>query len=375
MKIVIASDSFKGSLSSTALADVAERVARTFFSPLDVVKIAMADGGEGTVAALLQNVKGKKIHTTVHSPAYEQIQAEYGVLNEDSAVLEMAAASGITLVSDEKRSIRKLNTFGTGELILNAIERGCTSLYMGIGGSATNDGGLGMLSALGVRFLDANNNEVPPFPEHFLRIATIDASRLNPKVQQANITIMCDVTNPLLGDNGATKVFGKQKGATAEDIDFLEQGLRHLYSLVEKKYGTVIDTPGAGAAGGLGAAFLAFTKAELRSGISTILDLIDFENTICDADFVLTGEGRMDAQSAQGKVAYGVGMACKKHNIPCFAIVGGIEDGYEAIYDAGITSVISCIRQVSTLDEVMAQSEMLYADAVERLCRILGAGC
>ncbi len=370
MKILVAPDSFKGSLEAYEICEIVEKSAKEIFKNAEVVKIPMADGGEGTVSAVLPSLNGEKIEVTVKSPDFRDIKATYGIFDGDKAIMEMAEASGITLV--ENRDILKMNTFGTGQMIIDALNRGVKTIYIGIGGSATNDLGIGFVSALGVKFLDKKGSEIAPIPENFSEIFDFDMSNINPLIKNAEFIIMSDVKNPLLGENGATHIFGRQKGATDEIIENLETGMTHLAKIIEKNLGVSIrDTKGAGAAGGLGFALLAFTNSKMQSGIDTIIDILDVEKQISDVDIVITGEGRMDNQSAFGKVPFGIGELSKKLSIPCFAIVGSLGKEYKDMYNHGITSIITCVDSIISLDEAIQNAQHLCENATERLLRFV----
>ncbi len=372
MKIVVAPDSFKGSLDAQKICDIVEKVAFEVFPNSQVVKIPMADGGEGTVDSVLKNLNGEKVEVKVLNPIGVEITASYGVFGEDNAIIEMAQASGLPLLKENERNIKESNTYGTGQLILDAINRGCKNIYIGIGGSATNDGGIGCVSAFGVKFLDCNNMELKPLPINFNKICNIDTSQMDKRIKDINFTVMCDVKNSLLGENGASKIFGKQKGATQEDIVFLDEGLKNYIEVVEKKVNKkVCDIEGAGAAGGLGAGLLAFTNAVQQSGIDTVIKIVDFDTKVKGADLVVTGEGRMDNQSALGKVAYGVGLSSKNANIPCVAIVGSLGDNYDNMYDYGINSIMTTVDKPMKLEEAISNAEQLCYSAVKRAFKFM----
>lgn len=374
MKIVVASDSFKGSLDAIEIADICQKVAEVIFDDCEVVKIPMADGGEGTTDCLIEAMNGEKIYCDVKNPLHLPIRAGYGVF-ENSAIMEMAAASGITLISDDERDIMKQSTFGTGEMLLDALSNGYKNIYLGIGGSATNDGGIGFANAIGVKFLDENCEEVQALPENFEKIKSIDASSINPLILSANIQVMCDVTSPLLGEFGATNVFGKQKGADEKTREILERGMTHYIDIAEKTMNKAVrNEAGAGAAGGLGAALMLFANASMCSGVDTVLDILKFEAKVNDADLVITGEGMMDYQSAYGKVASGVGKICKKHNIACIAIVGSMGERAEEMYELGITSIMPIVNSIMSLDFAIDNARVLYENAVSRALRLIKIG-
>ncbi|MFI3207320.1 MAG: glycerate kinase [Clostridia bacterium] len=373
MKIVIAPDSFKGSLEALEICEIVEKSAKKIFPNCLTIKLPMADGGEGTTDCLIGALSAEKVFCKVLDPLGREITAYYAKFG-DSAVMEMAQASGITLVKESERDIFSQSTFGTGQMILHAIKNGAKNIFIGIGGSATNDGGIGFASALGVNFFDKNNSELNPIAKNFSNIESIDLSNINPKILETNITIMSDVSNPLLGKTGATYVFGSQKGATEKTLPILEAGMTDYIEKVEKFTGRKVrDIKGAGAAGGLGSALLAFTNAKMQSGVSTILDILKFEEHLQTADLVITGEGMMDYQSAFGKVASGVGNLCKKHSIPCIAIVGGMGEKAEEMFEHGITSIIPTVNGIMSLDMAIKNAKNLCESASDRMFRMISA--
>lgn len=337
--------------------------------------VPIADGGEGTVDAVIAVTKGTMREIPVHGPLMEETTASYGVFHGDSAIIEMAAASGLPMVPVEKRNPLYTTTYGTGELIKDALDAGYRKLSIAIGGSATNDGGMGAMRALGVRFLDASGKELMGFGEDLEKVADIDVSGLHSGVAEAEITVMCDVNNPLTGPDGATYTFGKQKGGTPEILDQMEAGMKQYASVILDKLGMDVDKiAGAGAAGGLGAALCVFLHAELKSGIETVLDLIDFDHLLDGTDLVVTGEGRIDWQSAFGKVPSGIGMRCKQKGVPAVAIVGGMGDGADKIYEFGVESIIPTINGAMDISEALERAEELYAGAADRLFRMIKVG-
>jgi len=375
MRFLFASDSFKGTLSSEQIIRLLDDAAKRVFPGCETMGVPIADGGEGTVDAVIAVTKGEMRTVKVCGPLMEEAQASYGVFHGDSAVIEMAAASGLPMVPTEKRNPLHTTTYGTGELIKDALDAGYRKLSIAIGGSATNDGGMGAMRALGVRFLDADGNELEGKGSDLAKVADIDVSGLHPAVAESEITVMCDVNNPLTGPDGATYTFGKQKGGTPEILDELEAGMKQYASVIEKKLGMDVDKiPGAGAAGGLGAALCVFLKATLKSGIETVLDLIDFDTLLDGTDLVITGEGRIDWQSAFGKVPSGIGMRCKAKGVPSAAIVGGMGDGAEKIYEFGVESIIPTINGAMDIEEALSRAEELYANAAERLFRLVKIG-
>lgn len=370
MKLLFASDSFKGTLSSERTIELLTQAARDVFGTCDCAGVPVADGGEGTLRAVVR-ARGGSLHSAaVHGPLMEERVATFGALSDSEAILEMAEASGLTLVPEEKRNPFLTTTYGTGELVKAALDAGYTDLSIAIGGSATNDGGMGFASALGVKFYDAEGNQLLGRGCELARVAHIDLSGLDPRVNATHFTVMCDVTNPLTGPNGATYTFGTQKGATSEMLEELEAGMEHYRALLAATFGLdPNETPGSGAAGGLGAALLLFCGAKIQSGIETVLDLIQFDERLAGVDLVVTGEGRTDGQSAYGKVLQGVGEHCKKQGIPAVALCGSLGPGYEQLYDCGIRSFLTTVDSCMPLAEALDRAEELYYRGAVRLFR------
>ena len=375
MKLLFASDSFKGTITSTESAAMLEKAARNVFGSVECTSIPVADGGEGTTDAVIAACNGKKVSVTVHGPLMESVQAYYGDLGNQSAVMEMAIASGLPMVPPEKRNPLNTTTYGTGELLKDALEKGFTDISIAIGGSATNDGGMGCARALGVRFLDADGNELEGKGSDLEKVRTIDTSGLDSRVKQTKFTVMCDVTNPLCGKDGATYTFGKQKGATPEIQDRLEKGMQNYRDIIISTFGINPDEiAGSGAAGGLGAALLVFLNAKLKSGIETVLDLTRFDEKLRGMDLVVTGEGRTDWQSCFGKVVQGVGDRCKKAGVPAVALVGSMGEGADQIFEHGICSMIPTVTDTITLEEALAKAKESYYDGAIRLFRFIKTG-
>lgn len=375
MRFLFASDSFKGTLSSEQIIHLLNESANKIFPGCETMGVPIADGGEGTVDAVIAVTKGEIREIPVHGPLMEETTATYGVFHGDSAIIEMAAASGLPMVPVEKRNPLNTTTYGTGELIKDALNAGYRKLSIAIGGSATNDGGMGAMRALGIRFLDAEGRELEGIGSDLEKVADIDVSGIHPAVAEAEITVMCDVNNPLTGPDGATYTFGKQKGGTPEILDRMEAGMKQYAKVIEEKIGKDVDQiAGAGAAGGLGAALCVFLHANLKSGIETVLDLIDFDTLLEGTDLVITGEGRIDWQSAFGKVPSGIGMRCKNHGVPAVAIVGGMGTGAEKIYEFGVESIIPTINGAMDIKEALDRAEELYANAADRLFRMIKVG-
>lgn len=375
MKFLFASDSFKGTLSSQRTGELLTQAAREIFPDCSCDSIEVADGGEGTTDAILAAVRGERIEVCVHDPLWEEVRAFYGKIDNCRAVMEMAEASGLPLVPEEKRDPERTTSYGTGELIRDALERGFRDISIAIGGSATNDGGIGCMKALGVRFLDENGAELNGCGADLINIRSIDVSGLDPRIAECRFTVMCDVKNPLCGKDGATYTFGKQKGGTPEKLQRLEAGMCNYRNILQKQFGINMDeVPGAGAAGGLGAALMVFLHGRLRSGIETVLDLVGFDQKLQGVSLVVTGEGAVDWQSVFGKVMQGVGMRCRKAGIPAVAIVGSMGNGAEDIFACGIHSIMTTVNAPMALDEALDRAEELYLSAARRLFRLLKAG-
>ncbi|MDD3251666.1 MAG: glycerate kinase [Lachnospiraceae bacterium] len=375
MKFLFASDSFKGTLSSEKIIELLDHAAQRHFPDCKTMGVPIADGGEGTVDAVIAVTKGSMVETAVHGPLMEMTKASYGKINDSSAIIEMAAASGLPMVPEALRNPENTTTYGTGELIRDALDRGFRNIAIAIGGSATNDGGMGAMRALGVRFLNVEGKELDGVGLDLAEVADIDISGIHPAIAGTAFTVMCDVNNPLTGLDGATRTFGKQKGGTEEVLNRLEAGMVNYAGVIRNKLGIDVDQiAGAGAAGGLGAALCVFLKADLKSGIETVLDLIDFDTLLDGVDMVVTGEGRIDWQSAFGKVPSGIGMRCKMKKIPAVAIVGGMGDGAEKIYEFGIDSIIPTINGAMNIREACDRAEELYAGAADRMFRMIKVG-
>ncbi|CAI0717507.1 MULTISPECIES: glycerate kinase [Serratia] len=370
-KVVIAPDSFKESLSALEVAEAIERGFRQIFPQVQYVKLPMADGGEGTVDSMVAATGGEIVRVTVTGPLGQPVQAFYGLLGEgETAVIEMAAASGLHLAPKAQRDPRMTTSYGTGELILAALERGVKTIILGIGGSATNDGGAGMMQALGARLLDENRQALPPGGAALAQLAYIDLSGVDPRLQQVSITAACDVDNPLCGANGASAVFGPQKGATPEMVTQLDAALRHYGTLLEQATGReVINAPGAGAAGGMGAALLGMLNARLRPGIEIVIETLQLEEALRDADLVITGEGRLDSQSIHGKTPIGVARVAKRFGLPVIGIAGSLSKDYQVVHQHGIDAAFSVLDRVVSLEEALAEA----ADNLEVTARNVAA--
>ena len=340
-KIICIPDSFKGTLSSSSVCDVMESVIHKHIPDCEIIKIQVADGGEGSVDAFLAAVGGMKVPVTVSNPFFEPMESFYAILEGNVAIVEMAAAAGLPLVNG-RANPELTTTFGVGELILHAARRGCKKIIVGLGGSCTNDGGCGAASAIGIRFKDALGNVFIPSGKSLVEIDSIDASTIDPALHDVEIITMCDIDNPMFGERGAAYIFGPQKGAYPEMVLRLDRGLRHLAKKIFEAYALdVSGLAGGGAAGAMGAGMVAFFKSQLKMGIETILDLVDFDQLIHEADLIFTGEGKIDDQSLSGKVPIGVARRAQKAQVPVIAVVGSIGQGFEDAYEQGITAVFS----------------------------------
>ena len=355
MKIVIAPDSYKESLSALEVAQAVEAGFRQVFPDADYVLVPVADGGEGTVDAMVAATGGRKETVTVSGPLGEPVEAFYGLTGEgDTAVIEMAAASGLALVPPDRRNPLLTNSRGTGELIRAALDAGARRFILGIGGSATNDGGAGMVQALGARLLDLEGRELDGSGGDLARLERIDVSALDPRLAECRIEVACDVDNPLTGARGASAVFGPQKGATPEMVQVLDANLARLARIVGRDLGVAVDTvPGAGAAGGMGAAMLAFFGATLKPGIEIVTAAVDLDAHVRDADLVITGEGRIDFQTVHGKTPIGVARVAKRHGKPVIGIAGSLGAEVGVVHAHGIDAVFSVLGKPCTLDEAL----------------------
>lgn len=375
MKIVIAPDSFKESMTAAEVCTAVEAGFRKVFGDIEYVHVPVGDGGEGTVRSVVDATDGRIVEVQATGPLGEKVDAFYGITGDGkTAVIEMAAASGLHLVPRESRNPLVTTTRGTGELILDALDKKVERIVLGLGGSATNDGGAGMASALGVKFLDVNGEELRPGGEALSKLLTIDISGLDPRLQAVKVDVASDVTNPLTGPLGASAVFGPQKGATPEMVGILDESLKRYAEVVDRVLGIQVDElPGAGAAGGLGAGVVAFLDGKLQSGIDLVLDVIGFEEAVRDAALVITGEGRIDSQTVHGKAPVGVAKRAKaiKSDVPVIAIAGSIGPDYEAVFEHGIDAVFSVVNGVVTLEEALANGAVNVEKTAENIARLL----
>ena len=375
MKLLFASDSFKGSLSSEKTIELLTAAAREVFGDVECSGVPVADGGEGTTDAVITAENGEKIYVDVSGPLMERARAYYGRFDGDRAIIEMAAASGLPMVPVDRRNPLYTTSYGTGELILDALNRGFPDISIAIGGSATNDGGMGCARALGVRFLDACGNDLEGKGEDLEKVCSIDISGLDPRVKSSKITVMCDVTNPLCGENGATYTFGAQKGATPEIQSRLEAGMQNYRDVIIRQFGVNPDVmEGSGAAGGLGCALMVFLGGEMKSGIETVLDLIGFDRRLEGVDLVVTGEGQTDWQSCYGKVMQGVGKRAKAKGIPAVGLSGSLGKDAAGIFDYGIDSLMTTVDAPMSLEEALRRAQELYYLGAVRMFRLIRTG-
>lgn len=376
MKIVIAPDSFKESLSAYEVCESIERGIRKVFPNAIIEKIPMADGGEGTVQSLVDATGGEIIETDVTGPIGEKVRAFYGMLgNGKTAVIEMAASSGLHLVPFSKRNPMKTTTKGLGELITNALDKGATHLIIGLGGSATNDGGAGMIQALGGRLLDSNGNEIPPGGGALSKLVSIDLTYLDKRLENVAIDVACDVDNPLTGPNGASAVYGPQKGASPEMVKQLEKNLTHFANVYENLFKRAVrNVPGSGAAGGLGACFMAFFSAKLMRGVEIVLNTVQFEEYVKNADLVITGEGKIDSQTIFGKTPVGVAKIAKKYGIPVIALCGTVSEESNAVYEHGIDAVFSINPRIVPLTKALENTAEYLEETAKNIAAALKIG-
>ena len=375
MKLIFAPDPYQGSLSSSEISNMLTAAAREVFGEAECIGIPMADGGEGTVDAVIEKAGGERIYASVRNPLTRTINAYYGVIGEKKAIIEMAAASGLTLIREAERDPAVTSSFGTGQLIADALKRGYREIYVAIGGRATNDGGMGCARALGARFLDADKAELQGRGANLEAVETIDLSGLDPLLREAEITVLCDVTNPLCGENGATYTYSRQKGATPEMMEKLEQGMCHYRDVIKRQFGIDPDEiPGSGAAGGLGCALTVFLGGRMCSGAKALLDLIGFEELLEGADLVVTGEGRTDWQSCFGKTVQVVGERAKAAGVPVVALSGSLGSGAAELYEHGIGAFATTLEEPMSLTEAMSRAKELYYKGAVRMFRLIKVG-
>ncbi len=378
MKIVLAPDSFKGSLTSIQAADAMEKGIKKAIKDAEIAKVCIADGGEGTVDAIVSMTHGQYVHTKVEGPLGEKVNATWGLCNTEkgkTAVIEMAAASGILITPQDNRNIKKASTYGTGQLIKAALDSGAQCIIIGIGGSATNDGGAGMAQALGASLFDKNGRELSRGGAALSELHSIDIRNLDPRLDYTEILIASDVKNPLCGPHGCSAVYGPQKGATPQDIKMLDNALENYAKISKRDIGIDIkDFPGAGAAGGLGAGLMLFANGKMEPGIDLVLNIIGFEKIVKDADLVFTGEGFTDSQTANGKAPIGVASIAKKFNIPVICLSGGISADADELYSHGIDVVCGTPCSPVSLDDCIKNATTMLENAAHRITRCILIG-
>jgi glycerate kinase len=371
-RFIIAPDSFKGTMSSTKICGIMEEVLLHHFPGAEVRKLPVADGGEGTVECFKEAVGGTEVTLKVCGPYFEEVEASYVVLPDGTtAVIELAAAAGLPLVGENKNPLRT-TTYGVGQMIKHALQNGCTDIVLGLGGSSTNDGGAGMAAALGIKFFDENGEVYIPVGGTLNKIKHIDISERLKELDACKVTAMCDVDNPLFGVNGAAYIFGPQKGADEKMVVELDNDLKYLDDLLQTQlHIDVAQMSGAGAAGGAGAGVVAFLGGELKPGIETVLDVVEFDTLLDNADIVFTGEGKIDTQSLRGKVVTGIAKRAKRKGVPVVAVVGDIGDGIDEVYELGVTAVVCINRSVLPLEEVLNRSESNLRETMHTIAQLL----
>ena len=373
MKFVIAPDKYKGSLTAFEFCNAVEEGLNMALEKAEIKKMPLADGGDGTIDVVKHYLKGDIVKVKVNDPMFRTIEAQYLFSKETKiSYIEMAEASGLKLLKEGEKNCMLTTTLGTGELIADALQKGAKEIILGIGGSATNDAGIGMASALGFRFLDANNAVLEPKGENLIHIKTIDSSGVNPLLKNLVVKVACDVTNPLFGKNGAAYIYASQKGASNEDIEALDNGLRNYSKIVQRQFG--IDTQqieGAGAAGGMGAGSMVFLNAQLTSGIDLIKELADFDTNIKGADWVITGEGKLDDQTLSGKTISGVIKSAKNQNVSVAALCGSVNISVNTQKELGLDYAVSIVKGISDLEEAIASSYTNLVHAAYNFASIL----
>lgn len=371
-KVVLIPDSFKGTLSSAKICEIIKNKVNEHFPDCEVVSIPVADGGEGSVDCFLTALGGEKTNITVKNPYFEDMNSFYGIIdNGNTAVIEMAACAGLPLVEDRKDP-RKTTTYGVGQLILDAANRGVKKIIVGLGGSSTNDGGCGAAAAIGVKFYNSKGEEFVPTGGTLHQIEKIDLSGKADILKGIEIITMCDIDNPMYGPTGASHVFAPQKGADPEMVLFLDEGVKHLAEIIKKDLNKdLAEIPGTGAAGAMGAGMIAFFDSKLQMGIETVLDTVNFSSVISDADMVFTGEGKIDSQSIRGKVVIGVAKRAKQQNVPVIVIAGGADKGIEEAYNLGVTSIFTINRLPEAFEISRHKSEENLSFAIDNILRLI----
>ena len=375
-RVVIAPQEFKGSLTALEIARAMETGVKRALPEAETVLVPVADGGDGTLQSLVDSSGGRVVTTRVTGPLGQPIDARWGALGDDvTAVVEMARSSGLALLTLDERDPRATTTRGVGELIQAALEAGHRRLIVGIGGSATNDGGAGMAQALGARLTDADGADLPPGGAALARLERVDVSGMDPRLDRTEVVVACDVNNPLCGPTGASAIYGPQKGATPDMVKQLDAALARYANVIERDLGMDIrERPGAGAAGGLGAGLMAFLRAELRAGVDIVLDAVGLADKLEGADLVITGEGQFDRSTVFDKAPVGVARLAKERSIPVVGIAGSLGDGFQQVHDCGIDAVFTLVSGPMTLEEAMANTRVLVENAAEEVLRAILAG-
>lgn len=372
MKIIVAPDSFKGSLSAEGVARAMQKGILAVEPNIEVIKYPMADGGEGFIETILSNVKGKRVNITVHNANFNPQQANLALINNGkTAIIEVAQAIGLFQIAQHEQNPLYATSYGVGEMITTALNYGCRKIILGLGGSATNDGGIGMLQALGVKALNKEGKVLNPYLMMLKEVASLDIKQLDSRLNNTEILLASDVNNPFIGTNGATAVFGPQKGLKSNEILMVDKEMNKLADLYERNTGIAIhNIPSAGAAGGIGGACIGFFKAKVQSGIQLMIQMTDFEQHLQEAQLLITGEGKTDSQTIFGKVPVGISEIGKKYNIPVIIISGSIEDNLTELHDIGVTAVFSIVPKPMLLTECMKKSHILIAHTTEQVVRL-----
>lgn len=375
-KVLLIPDSFKGTMSSEKICSIMEKAIRPYYPEAEILSIPVADGGEGSVDAFLSAMGGRKITVPVKGPYFEEVEGFYGIVDGNVAIIEMAACAGLPMVGDNKHP-DKTTTYGVGQLIVHAAKNGCKKIIVGLGGSATNDGGAGAAAAAGVKFYKKNGEEFIPTGGTLGEIDKIDLSGKDPALSAVPIITMCDIDNPLYGKTGAAYVFGPQKGADENMVEFLDSQLKSYAQIIQKELSLdVSQMPGGGAAGGMGAGMVAFFDSKLQMGIETVLDTVGFDEMLQGADLVFSGEGKIDFQSLRGKVVIGVAQRTNKYHVPLIAVVGDIGDNIEGAYEKGVSAVFSINRVAVDFKQARLRSESDLALTMDNLMRFMKTtGC
>ncbi len=374
MRIVVAPDSFKGCLSAEAVAENIVNGLRPIFPRAKMIVVPQADGGEGTLSVILQHRQGQILEVEAHDPLGQQIRTTFGVLEDGTVVIETAKIIGLSLVQPHERNPLIASSYGVGELILSALDKGHRKFIIGIGGTATNDAGMGMIQALGGKFLDKQDNLLTQGGVELQKLHHLDLSELDSRLTECSFQVACDVSNPLIGKNGASRTYAPQKGATDKDVKILEDALTNYAQIIENHFDrSISEATGVGAAGGLGAALLAFLNAKLINGFQLISEFIDLEAQLPNADFVITGEGKVDTQTSFGKLPFGMAKLAKKHGVPCIGIAGTVEDEMQTLHQSGMTAIFSITDRPLSGEDAVKKAPLLVQKTAEQIGRLIRA--